>query len=207
MTVAGALASKLSGQNSCYQGSEGSTQKCDLAADNGTITAHVDKIGPYQGMTLAIGFAPKTFADAPFNPIEKLLEVVPVTFLLGSCTWPAPPWLASLKGGTLSHRILSFALLLYYAAAGWTWKWYQHSPQPERIAVRADKIPVTRLEKELRPAALTIRFSGSVARLDQLGKEIREGVRIEPVISGRWSWTSDSRLAFQPGSDWPASNC
>ncbi|MEO6533737.1 MAG: DUF2207 domain-containing protein [Pseudolysinimonas sp.] len=83
VTVAGALASKLSGQNSCYQGSEGSTQKCDLAADNGTITAHIDKIGPYQGMTLAIGFAPKTFADAPFNPIEKLLEVVPVTFLLG----------------------------------------------------------------------------------------------------------------------------
>ncbi len=84
VTVAGSLASKLSGQNSCYQGSEGSTQTCDLAADNGTITAHVNKLGPYEGMTLAVGFAPKTFAPAPFNLIEKVLEVVPITFLLGT---------------------------------------------------------------------------------------------------------------------------
>jgi uncharacterized membrane protein YgcG len=84
VTVASPLASKLTGQNSCYQGSEGSTEKCDLAADNGTITAHADKLGPYENMTLAIGFEPKTFADAPFNLIEKILEVVPVTFLLGT---------------------------------------------------------------------------------------------------------------------------
>ena len=84
VTVAGSLASKLNGQNACYQGSEGSTQTCDLAADNGTITAHVEKLGPYQGMTLAVGFAPKTFAGAPFNLIEKVLEVVPITFLLGT---------------------------------------------------------------------------------------------------------------------------
>jgi uncharacterized membrane protein YgcG len=83
VTVAGSLASKLNGQNACYQGSEGSTEKCDLTADNGTITAHVDKIGPYAGMTLAIGFAPNTFAGAPFNLIEKILEIVPLTFLLG----------------------------------------------------------------------------------------------------------------------------
>ena len=43
----------------------------------------MEKIGPYQGMTLAIGFAPKTFAGAPFNLIEKILEIVPLTFLLG----------------------------------------------------------------------------------------------------------------------------
>jgi len=83
VTVAGSLASKLNGQNACYQGSEGSTQKCELAADNGTITAQVEKLGPYEGMTLAIGFAPKTFADAPFNLIEKILEIVPLSFLLG----------------------------------------------------------------------------------------------------------------------------
>jgi len=83
VTVAGSLASKLSGQNACYQGSQGSTQKCDITADNGTITAKVEKLYPYQGMTLAIGFAPKTFADAPFNLIEKILEIVPITFLLG----------------------------------------------------------------------------------------------------------------------------
>lgn len=83
VTVVRPLVSKLTGQNACYQGSQGSTQKCDITADNGTITAKVEKLSAYQGMTLAIGFAPKTFADAPFNLIEKILEIVPVTFLLG----------------------------------------------------------------------------------------------------------------------------
>jgi len=83
VTVAPSLVSKLSGQNACYQGSQGSTQKCDITADNGTITAKVEKLYEYQGMTLAIGFAPHTFAGAPFNLIEKILEIVPVTFLLG----------------------------------------------------------------------------------------------------------------------------
>ena len=83
VTVAPSLVSKLSGQNACYQGSQGSTQECDVTADNGTITAKVVKLYEYQGMTLAIGFAPHTFAGAPFNLIEKILEIVPVTFLLG----------------------------------------------------------------------------------------------------------------------------
>jgi uncharacterized membrane protein YgcG len=83
VSIAGSLASKVNGQNSCYQGPDGSTQKCDITADDGTITAGVEKIGPFSGMTLAVGFAPKTFADAPFNLIEKILEIIPITFLLG----------------------------------------------------------------------------------------------------------------------------
>ncbi|MEP6844325.1 MAG: DUF2207 domain-containing protein, partial [Pseudolysinimonas sp.] len=83
VTLAGWLVSKLNGQTSCYQGSEGSTQKCDITGDNGTFTAAVDRLGAYQGMTLAIGFAPKTFAEAPFNLIEKILDLIPITFLLG----------------------------------------------------------------------------------------------------------------------------
>jgi uncharacterized repeat protein (TIGR01451 family) len=128
----------------------------------------------------------------------------PLTNILGDFTWTAPPWLARLQRWTLSHRVLSVAFVLFLAGGSWTWTWYQHRPRPERITVQADQIPVTRLEKELKPAALKIRFSGSVARLDQLGKEVREGVRIEPPINGRWSWTSDSCLAFQPATDWPA---
>ena len=83
VTIASSLVPKLTGQNACYQGSEGSTKKCDITADQGTITAGVEKLYGYQGMTVAIGFAPKTFADAPFNLIEKILEIIPITFLLG----------------------------------------------------------------------------------------------------------------------------
>ncbi|CAN5562442.1 alpha-2-macroglobulin [soil metagenome] len=128
----------------------------------------------------------------------------PLTYLFGNLTWTAPPWLDRLKRWILSHRLPSLAFVLFLAAACWIANWYQHRPQPERITVRADKIPVTRLEKELHPAALQVHFSGSVARLDQLGKEIREGVRLVPATSGRWSWSSDSCLTFQPVSDWPA---
>ena len=84
VTIAGSLVPKLNGHNACYQGSEGSTQKCDITADDGTITAGVEKLYGYQGMTIAIGFAPKTFADAPFNLIEKILEIIPITFILGT---------------------------------------------------------------------------------------------------------------------------
>ncbi|HEY3664216.1 MAG TPA: MG2 domain-containing protein, partial [Chthoniobacterales bacterium] len=129
---------------------------------------------------------------------------MPLTNLLGDFTWTAPPWLRRSRGWLLSHRVLFLALVLFLIGAGWTWHWYQHRPQPARISVRADQIPVTKLEKELHPDALTIRFSGSVARLDQLSKEVREGVRLEPAIAGRWLWSSDSRLTFQPAGDWLA---
>ena len=82
-TLAGSLVPKLNGRTSCYQGSEGSTETCDITGDDGTFTAGVESLGSYQGMTLAIGFAPKTFAAAPFNLIEKVLELIPITFLLG----------------------------------------------------------------------------------------------------------------------------
>ncbi|MEO8044616.1 MAG: MG2 domain-containing protein, partial [Spartobacteria bacterium] len=128
----------------------------------------------------------------------------PLTNFLGDFTWTAPPWLRRARSWVLSHQILSVALVLFLSGAGWAWHCYQHRPQPARISVHADQIPVTKLEKDLHPGALTIRFSGSVARLDQLGKEVREGVRLEPTIAGRWSWISDSRLSFQPATDWPA---
>ncbi len=128
----------------------------------------------------------------------------PFTKILGDFTWTAPPWLGRASGWVRSHRLVSLALVLFLGGVGWTWHWYQHRPQPARISVRADQIPVTKLEKELHPVALTIHFSGSVARLDQLGKEVREGIRLQPALAGRWSWISDSRLTFQPATDWPA---
>ena len=128
----------------------------------------------------------------------------PFTKILGDFTWTAPPWFSRLTRWTRSHRLLSLGFLAFLLAAWWAWNWYQHRPQPERITVHAQPIPVTKLEKELKPAPLEIRFSSSVARLDQLGKEVRDDVRLEPALAGRWSWASDSRLTFQPANDWPA---
>src|ERR1041385_2620069 len=131
-----------------------------------------------------------------------------LVFLFGKFTWTAPPWLA--RGGRAvgSHRVMSAALLLLFAllAGGgwWAWHWYQARPKPLRVAVIADPIPVTKLEKDLKPAPLTIRFSGSVARLEQIGKEVPRGVHLEPAAEGKWSWISDAQLTFKPKKDWPA---
>src|SRR4030095_16127713 len=54
------------------------------------------------------------------------------------------------------------------------------------------------------PASLVVRFSASVARLEQVGKEVSRGVHLEPAADGKWSWTSDSQLTFKPKNDWPA---
>jgi uncharacterized protein YfaS (alpha-2-macroglobulin family) len=131
-----------------------------------------------------------------------------LAFLFGKFTWTAPPWLA--QGGRVvgSHRAVSAALLLLLAllATGgwWGWHWYQARPKPVRVAVIADPIPVTKLDKDIKPASLVVRFSGSVARLEQIGKEVSSGVHLEPAADGKWSWTSDSQLTFKPKNDWPA---
>jgi alpha-2-macroglobulin len=131
-----------------------------------------------------------------------------LAFLFGKFTWTAPPWIA--RGGRVvgSHRAVSAALLLLLAllATGgwWGWHWYQARPKPVRVAVIADPIPVTKLEKDIKPASLVVRFSGSVARLEQIGKEVSSGVHLDPAADGKWSWTSDSQLTFKPKNDWPA---
>ncbi|MBA3962859.1 MAG: alpha-2-macroglobulin [Chthoniobacterales bacterium] len=128
--------------------------------------------------------------------------------LFGNFIWTAPPWLTRTVHATRRHRARSFLLLLLLLlliSGGWFgWKWYERQPKPVRITAIADPIPVTRLEKELKPAPLTIRFSGSVAKLEQVGKVVNSGVHLEPSAEGKWSWTSDSALTFKPKRDWPA---
>ncbi|HXA09697.1 MAG TPA: Ig-like domain-containing protein, partial [Chthoniobacterales bacterium] len=131
-----------------------------------------------------------------------------LVFLFGRFTWTAPPWLARSGRAVGSHRLVSaasFLLLALLAGGGWWgWHWYQARPKPLRVAVIADPIPVTKLEKDLKPAPLHVRFSASVARLEQIGKEVSRGVHLDPNAEGKWSWTSDAELTFKPKQDWPA---
>jgi uncharacterized membrane protein YgcG len=86
LTVAPSLVPKLSGNNACYQGPDGSTEKCDITADDGAFTASVKDLGYQEGMTIAVGFQPKTFANAPFNLLDVIggfFSLFPITFLLG----------------------------------------------------------------------------------------------------------------------------
>ena len=128
--------------------------------------------------------------------------------IFGKFSWTAPPWLdrgGGLFRAHLLRNLIALGILMLLAVSGWFgWRWYQGRPKPVRVTAIADPIPVTKLEKELKPAPLTIRFSGSVAKLDQIGKPVSSGVRLDPVAEGKWSWTSDSALTFKPAKDWPA---
>lgn len=50
--------------------------------------------------------------------------------------------------------------------------------------------------------SLLIRFSGSVAPIDNVEKKVESGITLTPAISGTWTWTSDTSLSFQPVENW-----
>ncbi len=97
--------------------------------------------------------------------------------------------------------IAALLLPLTLLAAGGTW-WWKTRPQPERVAVTL-QLPVARdyADPESRPAPLVLDFAEGVAPLAQIGKS--PDIALEPALAGRWTWTEESRLEFQPRGDWP----
>lgn len=128
--------------------------------------------------------------------------------LLGNFSWNPPPWITRTGGRIRVHRQLSIALtlaaLLAVSGGWWTWNWYKRQPKPYRVAVTAEPIPVTRLEKDLHFPPLVLTFDAPAAKIEDVGKPVTAGVRLEPAAEGEWSWTWDQRLVFTPKNDWPA---
>ena len=131
-----------------------------------------------------------------------------LAILLGDFNWNRPPWVTRAASRVRSHRLLTTAITLavVVAASGgwWTWNWYQRQPKPKRVSVTVEPIRVTKLEKDLHPGSLTIVFDSSAAKLEQIGKPVSSGIRLEPATAGEWSWKGDRRLTFEPKNDWPA---
>src|SRR5690554_5553036 len=90
-------------------------------------------------------------------------------------------------------------------AAGWlALDAYLNRPQPRTVQFTITEPALTTYEVEgttVHPAL--IRFRESVAPLEHIGKEITEGVRVKPAISGTWRWDSERVLSFRPADDWP----
>jgi uncharacterized membrane protein YgcG len=72
--LAGALVS-----TSCYYGYDGSTTQCEAPVADGTITASVSDLQPFQNMTLVAAFPAGTFVEAPFD----LFAWVPLPVFIG----------------------------------------------------------------------------------------------------------------------------
>jgi len=132
-----------------------------------------------------------------------------VTLVFGSVSWQPPRWCISLGGWGRRHRRMVAAALILTAVVGiggWrAYEWYKKRPKPVTVAIFAESIPVTPLEKQwIHIPPLVVRFNDSAAPLDKIGKLVRTGIHIDPSVEGVWRWNGDRRLVFTPAKDWPA---
>jgi uncharacterized membrane protein YgcG len=80
------LPKTLSGKQSCYQGSAGSTTPCDITKTDDGFSAEVTNLSPYQNMTLAIGFKPHTFAVYQQSLGERIAAIWGVVQVVATVT-------------------------------------------------------------------------------------------------------------------------
>ncbi|HEY0720147.1 MAG TPA: hypothetical protein VGE50_02720, partial [Gammaproteobacteria bacterium] len=130
--------------------------------------------------------------------------------VVGDFHWSPPLWLsvpfALAAGWGRNHkralkRGIPIALVVLLGAL-FGYHWYQSLPQPERFEVSGTSPGLTPLRDGARPEPISIYFSGSAARLEQVGKEVTSGITIQPAIKGNWRWESDAQLIFTPAVEW-----
>ncbi len=134
--------------------------------------------------------------------------------IFGNWSWQQPSWLIALKAKVTKRwqkakakPLASFGILVLLCgitSAGWYgYQWWQNRPQPVRIDFVVTEPERTAIEKDEAPHPLVINFNASVAPLDQVGKDVSQGIMMNPIISGHWNWLDDKSLAFRPEKDWP----
>lgn len=143
--------------------------------------------------------------------------------VFGAVQWHAPPWALWLSGhlralqsglsAQFRERPLRSAALLALLAALvalglWGWRWYQARPQPQLVSFTVEAPARTCYECDPpgKPNPLRVRFSESVAPLEMAGKPLGDQparVTLSPEHPGRWLWSDDKTLVFEPAEDWP----
>ncbi|HEX8489584.1 MAG TPA: hypothetical protein VF626_01080, partial [Chthoniobacterales bacterium] len=111
----------------------------------------------------------------PFAWLARWLRKIFRT-AFGQLSWQPPYWLqrgfARVVLFRRGHPLLAAVIvLLAFVIAGTsvrTWRWYQSRPKPHMVTAQVAPIPVTPLDKELKFPPLTIEFSESAARLEDL---------------------------------------
>jgi uncharacterized protein YfaS (alpha-2-macroglobulin family) len=147
----------------------------------------------------------------PFAWLARWLRKIFRT-AFGQLSWKPPRWLqlgfARVVLFRRGHPILAatYVLLAFLLISGsiWSWRWCQRQPKPHTVHASVAALPVTPLEKELKFPPLSIEFSESAARLDDLKNPTLQRVRLDPPTAGAWKWINDRNLSFAPAQDWPA---
>ena len=144
--------------------------------------------------------------------------------LFGSLFWAPPPWAEALGRlrreypGRFWTWLILLLVLLFGALVGY--RIYQQLPKPLSLTAEIEAPGVTPNIDNPQPDALRINFvydreqtalqqelpnePPSVARLDLVNQKVVQGIRLDPQMSGSWSWEGDRTLVFVPDQEWPA---
>ena len=134
-------------------------------------------------------------------------------------SWQAPKWTAEagegidrLDGWTDEHPykasgIIFAALLL--AVGGYSfYQWHVTHPKvyptpPEMVSFSLSTPSIRDFtDGSSKPRSLSLHFDASAAPIENIGKDISEGILIDPPIDGTWHWSDDRAIYFYPKVDW-----
>lgn len=127
--------------------------------------------------------------------------------LLGQFFWQAPGWLQLLGRHPRATGGSIIAIAILAICGGFGWQWYQSLPQPLYTTFNVSAPAVTDYSRKQQKTPivhpLTVRFSASVAPIENLDKTLTQGITLTPATQGRWRWLNDHTLRFTPAADWP----
>jgi uncharacterized protein YfaS (alpha-2-macroglobulin family) len=131
--------------------------------------------------------------------------------VFGQMSWSAPAWVPATGNAARSHPLKfagTVAAVLVVLVGGWFgWHWWQNRPkavEPNRVTFQVAAPAVTAYdETPITIHPLTVRFSGSAAKIEALHKPVTDGIAMSPKLAGTWTWDNDRALRFVPAEDWP----
>ncbi len=139
----------------------------------------------------------------------RSLQSLPRT-LIGdvSFAWHPPQWLNAI-GHQVTRKPLRFFGLILALIAIFSGLWmlrqaWAHRPVPLETDWIVSAPTPGEPSDDFQPQRLVVTFDRSIAKLETIGKPVKEGIVMTPPLAGTWTWTSDTELVFDPTEEWPA---
>src|SRR5580698_9331938 len=137
--------------------------------------------------------------------LSRVFVVLRIIFepLFGAVSWSPPPWMftfaAELRRRAREYAGGALAAVVLVVLGWFGWQWYLHlprPPEPDRITIEAVAPAITSYERPDGAPALVIhpldvKFSGSAAPIEKVGKSVSRGITMDPELKGTWKWTDD----------------
>ena len=102
--VAASLLPTLTADLACYQGSKGSTQHCEITRQGDIVTAQASDLGPYENMTIALGFTLGTFRGYEPSLWDRVVAVWIVALIVSSIVGLLMLFWLAIRYSRLSNR-------------------------------------------------------------------------------------------------------